>query len=143
MVMGALSPSRITWSVRHSAPQAQKEEYQSGQISQHPRPPEMLCSVSLRLPPRKSLSFMLFRNHHLSFQPLCISLPRTLNREHVCLLLPSSMLPFEFRRACQSLQTSKVVLVVKTSPANSGDMRESGSGPGWGRFPGRGRDSPF
>ena len=33
--------------------------------------------------------------------------------------------------------------MVKTSPANSGDIRDSGSIPGWGRFPGGGHDNPF
>ena len=36
-------------------------------------------------------------------------------------------------------RASQVVLVVKNLPANSGDMRDKGSIPGWGRSPGGGR----
>ena len=38
---------------------------------------------------------------------------------------------------------SQVMLVVKNSPANAGDVREAGSIPGLGRSPGGGNDTPF
>ena len=37
---------------------------------------------------------------------------------------------------------SQVALVVKNSPANAGDLRDSGSIPGSGRFPGGGHGYP-
>ena len=36
-----------------------------------------------------------------------------------------------------------VALVVKNSPANAGDVRDTGSIPGSGRSPGRGHDNPL
>ena len=41
------------------------------------------------------------------------------------------------------LWASQVVLLVKNSPANSGDTRDSGSIPGLGRSPGEGNGNPF
>ena len=38
---------------------------------------------------------------------------------------------------------SQVVLVVKTSPANTGDARDEGSIPGSGRSPGEGNGNPL
>ena len=38
---------------------------------------------------------------------------------------------------------SQVVLVVKTSPANTGDARDKGSIPGSGRSPGEGNGNPL
>ena len=38
---------------------------------------------------------------------------------------------------------SQVALVVKNPPANSGDVRDSGSIPGLGRFPGEGHGNPL
>ena len=38
---------------------------------------------------------------------------------------------------------SQVVLVVKNPPANAGDIRDTGSIPGSGRFPGEGHDNPL
>ena len=38
---------------------------------------------------------------------------------------------------------SQVVLVVKNSPANAGDIRDAGSIPGWGRSPGEGNGNPL
>ena len=38
---------------------------------------------------------------------------------------------------------SRVVLVVKNSPANAGDVRDVGSVPGLGRSPGRGHGNPL
>ena len=38
---------------------------------------------------------------------------------------------------------SQVALVVKNSPANAGDLRDSGSVPGSGRFPGGGHGYPL
>ena len=37
---------------------------------------------------------------------------------------------------------SQVALVVKNSPAHSGDLRDVGSIPGWGRSPGEGNGNP-
>ena len=34
-------------------------------------------------------------------------------------------------------------LVVKNQPANVGDIRDTGSIPGWGRFPGGGHGNPL
>ena len=39
--------------------------------------------------------------------------------------------------------SSQVVLVVNTPPATAGDMRDKGSIPGSGRFPGGGRGNPL
>ena len=36
-----------------------------------------------------------------------------------------------------------MVLVVKNPPANAGDIRDTGSIPGWGRSPGGGNGSPL
>ena len=36
-----------------------------------------------------------------------------------------------------------MALVVKNLPANEGDLRDQGSIPGWGRFPGEGNGSPL
>ena len=41
------------------------------------------------------------------------------------------------------LQASQVVLVVKNSPADAGDVRDLASIPGWGRSPGVGHGNPF
>ena len=38
---------------------------------------------------------------------------------------------------------SQVVLVVKSLPANAGDVRDAGSIPGLGRSPGGGHGNPF
>ena len=35
------------------------------------------------------------------------------------------------------------MLVVKNLPANEGDIKDTGSIPGWGRSPGGGHDSPL
>ena len=35
------------------------------------------------------------------------------------------------------------MLVVKNLPANEGDIKDTGSIPGWGRFPGGGHGSPL
>ena len=37
----------------------------------------------------------------------------------------------------------QVALVVKNPPANAGDIREAGSIPGLGRFPGGGHSNPL
>ena len=37
---------------------------------------------------------------------------------------------------------SQVALVVKNPPANAGDIRDAGSIPGLGRFPGEGHGNP-
>ena len=44
-------------------------------------------------------------------------------------------------RVCS--MASQVVLVVKNSPANAGDLRDVGSIPGLGRSPGGGHGSPL
>ena len=36
-----------------------------------------------------------------------------------------------------------MALVVKNSPANAGELRDAGSNPGWGGFPGRGNGNPL
>ena len=40
-------------------------------------------------------------------------------------------------------RASQVVLVVKDLPANTGDARDTGSVPGWGRSPGEGNGNPL
>ena len=40
-------------------------------------------------------------------------------------------------------RVSQVALVVKNPPANAGDIRNTGSTPGWGRSPGEGHRNPF
>ena len=40
-------------------------------------------------------------------------------------------------------EASQVVLVVKTLPADAGDVRDAGSIPGWGRSPGGGNGNPL
>ena len=42
-----------------------------------------------------------------------------------------------------SVWTSQVALVVKNPPTNAGDVRDSGSIPGWGRSPGGGHGNPL
>ena len=42
-----------------------------------------------------------------------------------------------------SVWASQVVLVVKNLPANAGDIRDTGSIPGWGRSPGGGNGNPL
>ena len=41
------------------------------------------------------------------------------------------------------LVTSQVALVVKNPAAKVGDVRDAGSVPGWGRFPGGGYGNPL
>ena len=41
------------------------------------------------------------------------------------------------------IRASQVALMVKNLPANSGDLRDVGSIPGSGRFPGVGPGNPF
>ena len=36
-----------------------------------------------------------------------------------------------------------MALVVKNLPVNAGDLRDVGSIPGWGRFPGEGNSNPL
>ena len=42
-----------------------------------------------------------------------------------------------------NIWASQVVLVVKSLPANAGDMSDIGSIPGWGRSPGGGHGNPL
>ena len=41
------------------------------------------------------------------------------------------------------LCASQVAQVVANQPANAGDVRDTGSIPGWGRSPGEGHDNPL
>ena len=41
------------------------------------------------------------------------------------------------------MEKGTMVLVVKNLPVNAGDIRDVGSIPGWGRFPGVGDGHPF
>ena len=41
------------------------------------------------------------------------------------------------------IRASQVVLVVKNTPSNAGDVRDEGSVPGSGRSPGEGHDNPL
>ena len=50
---------------------------------------------------------------------------------------------FMYSSIIQHLGASKVVLVVKNSFANAGDIRDSGSIPGWGRSLGGGHGNPL
>ena len=43
----------------------------------------------------------------------------------------------------RALGASQVVTVVKTPPANAGDLRDVGSIPGWGGSPGGGNGNPL
>ena len=43
----------------------------------------------------------------------------------------------------KNIKASEVVLVVKSMPANAGDIRDMGSVPGSGRFPGGGHGNPL
>ena len=44
---------------------------------------------------------------------------------------------------CIFIRASQVAPVVKNLPTNSGDLRDVGSIPGWGRFPGGGHGNPL
>ena len=45
---------------------------------------------------------------------------------------------------CKILQeASQMVLVVKNTPANEGDIRDVSLIPGWGRSPGEGNENPL
>jgi len=46
-------------------------------------------------------------------------------------------------RALEILWSSQVALVVKNLPAKAGDIRDVGSIPGLGRFPGEGLGNPL
>ena len=50
---------------------------------------------------------------------------------------------YSFMDYLWQLWASQVLLLVKNSPANSGDTRDSGSIPGLGRSPGEGNGNPF
>ena len=41
------------------------------------------------------------------------------------------------------ISVTQVALVVKNPPANAGDIRDTGSIPGWGRSPGGGHGNPL
>ena len=46
-------------------------------------------------------------------------------------------------RYSQSYGVSQVALVVKNLLTNAGDLRDVGSIPGWGRYPGEGNGNPL
>ena len=47
------------------------------------------------------------------------------------------------QRSRKLVGASQVVLMVKNPPANTGDARDAGSIPGWGRSPGEGHGNPL
>ena len=53
------------------------------------------------------------------------------------------MLVFFFKMIALCIWASQVVLVVKNSPANAGDVRDKGSVPGSERSPGGGHGNPL
>ena len=61
----------------------------------------------------------------------------------VCFLFQNSVSEPLLLFAMITWRASQVVLVVKNLPANSGDIRDTGSIPGWGRSPGGGHGNPF
>ena len=54
-----------------------------------------------------------------------------------------SFLALTYFLSAGSIWASQVALTVKNPPANSGDRRDAGSIPGWGRSPGGGRGYPL
>ena len=57
-------------------------------------------------------------------------------------VLPMLRVFFLFILFFGCVMASQVALVVKNSPAHSGDLRDVGSIPGWGRSPGEGNGNP-
>ena len=53
------------------------------------------------------------------------------------------ILKFTFTVLYYKIRTSQVAPVVKNPPANAGDVRDTGSVPGWGRSPGGGHGNPL
>ena len=49
----------------------------------------------------------------------------------------------KLEESCKVLRASHVALVVKNPPANTGDIRDTGSIPGSGRSPGGGNGNPL
>ena len=49
----------------------------------------------------------------------------------------------EYSKFDSVLIVTQLALVVKSPPANTGDKRDVGSIPGWGRSPGGGHDNLF
>ena len=48
-----------------------------------------------------------------------------------------------FTYVCAYIWASQVALVAKNPPANTGDVRDVGLVPGWGRSPGGGHGNPL
>ena len=59
-----------------------------------------------------------------------------------CIRIQTSCFSFGFRRNCFPPGASQVALVVKSLPANAGDIRDEGSIPGLGRPPEEGNGNP-
>ena len=53
------------------------------------------------------------------------------------------ILKFTFTVLYYKIRTSQVARVVKNLPANAGDVRDTGSMPGWARSPGGGHGNPL
>ena len=61
----------------------------------------------------------------------------------MCLSFFFSFQTLYFILGYRQIWASQVELVVKNLPANAGDVRDSGSIPGFGRSPGRGHGNPL
>ena len=57
--------------------------------------------------------------------------------------LNKSLTLFKYMSSANRGQDSQMSLVVKNLPANTGDVRDMGSIPGFGRFPGGGNGNPL
>ena len=86
--------------------------------------------------------------HHITCQNYHLSIP--LSPLHLLKYNPLlrsfifSLKAKAWRHHCRAIVgASQVVLGVKNPPANAGDMRDAGSIPGSGRFPGRGHGNPL
>ena len=62
---------------------------------------------------------------------------------YMCVCIQVSTAQIRQLRYIQTERASQVVLVVKNTPANVGDVRDTGSIPGLGRSPGRGHGNPL
>jgi len=100
----------------------------------------------------------LFPTEKLKNKLLCISLEETAglcSRLHYCFLTVPPLLlhslsslisnylnlPFGIQGQSRKLRASQVALVVKNPPASAGGIRDAGSIPGLGRFPGGGHSN--
>ena len=68
--------------------------------------------------------------------------PGVCEMDKLKLKIPSSC-SFPFLAAALMGRASQVALVVKKSPTSAGDLRDTGSIPGWGRSPGGGHGNPL